>query len=134
MDRSFRAQNLSLHSLSSDDGREGCAGVKSVKSCFTKNGNSKTVPHDRQLPLGDNGYRGRRSSRNSPAVSAQGGALRSYGRQQPDASLDRMVYPEPRLIRCHAVRRDLFSNFSVGEIENEFGHRQLCFNVSSTTA
>jgi hypothetical protein len=59
--------------------------------------------------------------------------MASFGRPQPEASLDRMVFPEPRLTRCHAVRRDLFSNWTVGEIENEFGGRQLCF-LSSTTA
>ncbi|CAM6109441.1 unnamed protein product [Calypogeia fissa] len=135
MDRSFRTQNMSVRSVNSDDGQEGCGGVA---TCFSKH-NNKTTPHnDRQQRLTQGGIVGgrtfRESSTPSSKVSQRGGSLASFGRQQPDVSLDRMVFPEPRLTRCHAVRRDLFSDWTVGEIETEFGGRQICFNLSSTTA
>lgn len=127
MERSFRAQNMSVRSVGSDDGRDGCGGVA---ACFSKHSN-KTAPHDgrNQRTLGgQTGPRTLRDAVSSAQVSHRGGSMASFGRPQPPEVS--MVFPEPRLTRCHAVRRDLFSNWTVGECENGVGGRQLCFNMS----
>ncbi|KAL3681513.1 hypothetical protein R1sor_024469 [Riccia sorocarpa] len=104
MDQSFRLHHsVSVHS---DDGREGCGGLS---GCFSKKPTHRhsTVHHQ--------------ASTVSPRTPPQGGLQATSGR---------VVFPEPRLTRCHAVRRDIFSNWTVGEMEAEAG-RQLCFNMSS---
>lgn len=137
MDRSFRTQNMSVRSVHSDDGQEGCGGVS---ACFTKtnNNNSKAGPSDgRSRHARGPALRGKPMRDSAPAAKVSqrgGGSMAAFGRQQADVSVDRMVFPEPRLTRCHAVRRDLFSDWTVGECENGVGGRQLCFNMSSTTA
>ncbi|BBN14679.1 hypothetical protein MPTK1_6g13580 [Marchantia polymorpha subsp. ruderalis] len=108
---SFRMDgSLRLHhsvSVHSDDGRDGCG----LAACFTK----KPTPRQQTLTQSPR-------SAVSPRTPPQQPGLQT--------SVDRVVFPEPRLTRCHAVRRDIFSNWTVGEIETRTG-RQLCFNLSS---
>ncbi|KAL2620385.1 hypothetical protein R1flu_000590 [Riccia fluitans] len=103
MDQSFQLHSVSVHS---DDGRDGCGGIS---ACFSK----KPTPRH---PVTQNP-----ANIVSPRTPHQQGLAATTGR---------VVFPEPRLTRCHAVRRDIFSNWTVGEMEAEAG-RQLCFKMSS---
>lgn len=98
MGASFRTQNMSVSSTQSD---EGCA-----PACFSKKP-SPSSARRKDIP-----------GHPSPA-SASPKPITVFGRRA-GMSLDRMVFPEPRLTRCHAVRRDLFSNWTVSEMEAEF--------------